>query len=269
MLFDEKMYQEILEKIEIKKEFVNVIENKEFVLYLQPKIDIKENKVADFETLIRWLHPQKGMIPPFKFIPIAENSELIVPITEIILDEVNKILKILCKNNFKDVSIAINISAKHFKQNILTKQIETKIKNNLTNNTCVEIEVTESAVMEDINIAINQLNYLHKLGIKVALDDYGTGHSSLKYLKELPIDIIKIDKTFIDDITKKEKNYTIVKSTIEMAKLLNMKTVAEGVETKEQVEILKKLEVDYIQGYYYAKPMPFEEALEFLKNFNS
>lgn len=186
--------------------------------------------------------------------------------TEWIFQEVDRLLDQLQQNGIES-PIAINISARHFATDKLIEQITTNIKKEYIQKGLIELEVTESAVMEDINKAMHYLQKLHSFGIKVALDDFGTGHSSLQYLKKLPIDTIKIDKTFIDHIINDNKDQAIVESTIEMADKLGMDTVAEGVETKEQAQFLEKIGIDYIQGYYYAKPMPFEEMLEFLQKF--
>ncbi|BCD61038.1 MULTISPECIES: bifunctional diguanylate cyclase/phosphodiesterase [unclassified Nitratiruptor] len=264
ILFQEKMQSEALEKLILKKELQQAIANNELILYLQPKISKQTHQVKGFEALIRWIHPKKGFIPPFKFIPLAEESTLIIPLTEWIFQEVNSILDKFQQENIQ-ASIAINISARHFATKQLIKQITTNIKKEYIQRGLIELEVTESAVMEDINKAMHYLQELHSFGIKVSLDDFGTGYSSLQYLKKLPIDTIKIDKIFIDHIIDDNKDQAIVESTIEMADKLGMDTVAEGVETKEQAQFLEQIGIDYIQGYYYAKPMPFEEVLQFLK----
>ncbi|BAF70863.1 putative bifunctional diguanylate cyclase/phosphodiesterase [Nitratiruptor sp. SB155-2] len=266
VLFQENMQQEALEKVTLKQELKKAIEKNELMLYLQPKISVRTKKVEGFEALIRWNHPTRGFIPPSKFIPLAEESALIIPLTEWIFQEVDRLLDQLQQNGIES-PIAINISARHFATDKLIEQITTNIKKEYIQKGLIELEVTESAVMEDINKAMHYLQKLHSFGIKVALDDFGTGHSSLQYLKKLPIDTIKIDKTFIDHIINDNKDQAIVESTIEMADKLGMDTVAEGVETKEQAQFLEKIGIDYIQGYYYAKPMPFEEMLEFLQKF--
>lgn len=264
-LFEENMQKEAAEKVRLRQELERAIATDELELHLQPKVDTDTDTIRKFEALIRWRHPARGMVGPWQFIPIAEESGLIIPMTEWILKEVDIFLDEFESAGFEYIVIAINISAHHFATQQLIDQIQESIGEHHIRAGRIELEVTESAVMKDIDTAKIQLRELHALGVHVALDDYGTGHSSLSYLKHLPIDTIKIDKTFIDGVPDDEKDCAIVESTIELARRLGMTTVAEGVETAEQARMLRHEGIDMIQGYYYAKPMPFDEAMALLR----
>lgn len=265
--FETEMQKKVLKKFQIRKELEYAIYHDELFLHYQPKFDTQSEKINGFEALIRWKHPKRGVIPPYEFISIAENSALIVPMTEWIFKEVSKAYDRFKKNGYSNISIAINISAKHFQTKKLIELIKDTIQTSSLGYKNIELEVTESAVMENIKIAKEQLDTLHDLGIKVALDDYGTGHSSLAYLKHLPIDTLKIDKIFIDGIINNHKDRAIVNSTVKMAKSLGMKTVAEGVEDEMQANYIKEIGCSYIQGYFYSPPVDEESAMELLKQY--
>ncbi|WP_201332921.1 bifunctional diguanylate cyclase/phosphodiesterase [Nitratiruptor sp. YY09-18] len=269
ILFEEKMQKQALENITLKQDLEKAINSRDqLTLYLQPKIDLHTNKIVGFEALLRWFHPKKGLITPDKFIPLAEEGHLIVPLTEWIFGHTNEILQNFEKNKIS-TSVAINISAKHFVLSNLQSHISGHIDTQFIKNKNIEIEITESAIMDNVNLAIKQLNALHDMGIKIALDDFGTGYSSLQYLKNFPIDIIKIDRNFINKIPHDEKDLAIIKSTVAIAQTLGMQSLAEGIETKEQLETVKHFGVDLAQGYYFAKPMPFEETLEFIRSWRA
>ncbi|MBU1658173.1 EAL domain-containing protein [bacterium] len=268
-LFQEQMQKEANKRVQIREDLQNAIKNKEFILQYQPKVNTNTQIVSGFEVLIRWKHPKRGLIPPYEFIWIAEESGLIVPMTEWIFQEVNSVCGRFKEVSNHDFSFAINISAKHFQEQNLIVQIESSLQKQWIQNGCIEIEVTESAVMKEIEKAKEQLHALHGLGIKVSLDDYGTGHSSLSYLKHLPIDTIKIDKSFVDGITYDKKDRAIVSSTIQLAKNLGIITVVEGVETEEQARYVKDFGADFIQGYLYFKPLDEKDAMALCQHLNS
>lgn len=257
--------QEFSKKVELRQELKNAIVNNELTLYYQPKYSMKEKRVVGFEALIRWIHPAKGFVGPDMFIPIAEESGLIVDMTNWIFQEVNKTLldfKAIYKENF---SIAVNISAKHFKEESLIEKINSSIDEKLISEGYLELEVTESAFMNDVALAKKQLEILNNMGISISLDDFGTGHSSLAYLKNLPVSTLKVDKSFVDGLCTDEKDYAIVKSTIELARSLGMTTTIEGVEDQDQLDKLQHMNADYIQGYVYSRPLKKEDAIELLK----
>ncbi|MEN4053350.1 MULTISPECIES: GGDEF domain-containing phosphodiesterase [Sulfurimonas] len=263
-IFQVDMQKEAVQKVLMKHELKSAIKNNEFELYYQPKFTVDGTKIDGFEALIRWNHPQKGFIQPGNFISIAEESGIIIDITAWIFREINRSCEAFSKisNNFR---IAINISARHFEENNLIQQVQNHIDKKWVEGGYIEFEITESAIMKNIKDTIQQLVAIKAIGITISLDDYGTGHSSLAYLKNLPIDKIKIDKSFIDEICTNKKDYLIVKATIELAENLGMHTIIEGVEDKEQLQLLQKFGATYIQGYIYSKPLTQHDALELLQ----
>lgn len=200
---------------------------------------------------------------------MAEESGLIVPMTEWIFKEVSIAYEHFKESSNGDISIAINISAKHFQTKRLIDLIKNSVNSSSIDYSNIELEVTESAVMENIKTAQDRLNSLHNLGIKVSLDDYGTGYSSLAYLKHLPIDTLKIDKTFIDGIANNPKDLAIVNSTVKIAKSLGMATVAEGVEDEKQAQYIREIGCTYIQGYFYSPPVDEDKAIELIRKMNA
>ena len=264
-LFQKEMQEKALADVQIRRELTAALEQRQFELYYQPKVDTKSKKITGFEALIRWNHPTRGLVPPIEFIPIAEESGLVIPMTEWIFSEVYAFFDRLIDAGFPNILLAINISARHFVQDSLIELVEKFSHTHKEYHHQIELEVTESAIMQDINDATRQLNTLHDLGLKVALDDFGTGYSSLAYLKNLPIDTIKIDRTFVMGIMDGDKDRAIIESTVILAKKLGMKTVAEGVEHQEEADYLLALGCDRIQGYLYSRPLPADEALALLK----
>ncbi len=263
-LFQEEMQKEAREKIALKEELERAITHNELRLFYQPKFSVKGKRLMGFEALIRWEHPVRGFVYPDIFIPLAEESGLIIAMTAWIFKEVS----VTCKK-FNEIypyfgQIAINISAKHFKTTGLVSEIESLIDDRCIKAGHIGIEITESAVMNQLNETNIQLLKIRAKGIKIALDDYGTGYSSLAYLKNLPIDIIKIDKSFVDGLCCNQEDFAIVKSTIDLAKSLGLETVIEGVEDDEQLKILKQLNADSIQGYVYSKPLSLKDTMTFL-----
>lgn len=236
-------------------EINNSIENNNFEIYYQPKINLKNNKVQTFEALLRWNHPGKGYISPGDFIPLVEKSSLIEPLTEWVINEVLKdISNFKAKNNSFKYDIAINISARNLQQPNFVELLIDYLKQYNVNPERFSIELTETDLMVEIDKNIKKLNQLKEKGINIYLDDFGKGYSSLKYLKEIPIDFIKIDQYFIKNLTKEKKSLDIVRSIIELAHALNIEVVAEGVETEAQLEVLKDINCNYAQGYLFAKP---------------
>ena len=248
-------------KIALKKE-------NELILYFQPKVNIKENKVSGVEALIRWNHPKKGILTPYHFIDVAEKGGIIHLIDSYVLKQVIKTLKKWQNNtSLKDLSIAVNISANKFLEPGFIYEIKSLINDYQINPKQLQIEITETLSIQNFGYTITTLNQIKNLGVQIALDDFGTGYSSLNYLKEIPFDILKIDQTFVRDLLKNEDDIVITKMIVEISKILKKQNVAEGVENKEILEIVKKLGVDIIQGYYFSKPLPGNELKKFILNF--
>ena len=237
----------------------HALERRELELYYQPKVNLKNNLITGAEALLRWNHPVLGRISADKFIPLAEESGLIRPISEWVLDSACKQAKVWHKLGLSSLKIAINISGFQFRQSDLFHKITQTLFQTSLDPESLELELTETILVENIKTNIQRLNLLKKIGIKIALDDFGTGYSSLGYLQQFPFDILKIDSCFIRDIDSNKTNAVITKNTIDMAHQLGLKVVAEGVETERELQYLKKCECDEVQGYIYSRPLPAKE----------
>lgn len=240
----------------------NAIKNKEFTLHYQPQVLSKTGEVIGFEALIRWNHPQLGVIPPNDFIPHAEATGLIIPIGEWVVKTACNQIKEWQMYLGKPLKIAVNLSIKQLSDVNLVNTIETALAEANLEPQFLDIELTES-VSANIEVIMSTIKKLKDLGVGISIDDFGRGYSSLYYLKELPVNKLKLDRSFIVDIHN-WKDQTIVKSMISMAKGLDLELVAEGIETKEQMEIFSK-HCDYLQGFYISKPLSKKEAKALLK----
>ncbi len=246
----------------IETQLRTAIKNHELTLHYQPKVDLKTDNVENIEALLRWHNPKLGFVSPAEFIPIAEKSSLIIELENWVIQTASLQVKswnAMRKNSFR---VAINISQIHFKQKNFLDNFNTLLQKHALNPNHLEIELTESAFLNKTEENIQKLAYLQSLGVKISLDDFGTGYSSLSYLKKLPINTIKIDKSFVDGLPKDEDDITIIKTMIDLAKRFNLTTVAEGVEEKDQADVLKELGCDEIQGYYFYKPLSCEDFEE-------
>ena len=262
-IYDEKIEKEIEEESKIENEMNNALVKKEFKVYYQPKIYTDTEKLYGAEALVRWQHNGE-LIPPNKFIPLFEKNRFILKLDLYIFEQVCRDMKMWKEKYGKEAVISVNVSRQHFmEENFLEKyaMITTKYGINPNN---IDLEITESAAVNDGIDIIEIMREMKQLGFLISIDDFGTGYSSLSMLQDMPADIIKIDKSFVDRIEKKEKN--MIDYILNIAKELNLETIAEGVETKEQREYLLEKDCDIIQGYYYSKPLPVDE---FEKYFNS
>ncbi|KIQ94243.1 Bacteriophytochrome cph2 [Anoxybacillus thermarum] len=247
------------EKLYIQHSIRKALKQNEFTLHYQPIVDIETGDIVAVEALLRWYHPKRGWISPATFIPIAEETNLIQPIGDWVLRKVCEQSKVWRKKGLPHVQIGINVSIKQFLQADLVEHIEHVLRTYDLDPFCLKLEITESMAMHHIDYVLAQLQSLKNLGLQLAVDDFGTGYSSLNYLKKLPIDIIKIDRSFVQDMVKHSYDLSIVRAVIEVAHSLQMKVVAEGVETEEQLAILKREGCDRAQGYYFSKPLSAEQ----------
>lgn len=247
-----------IDKKEIEQDFKEGIEHKEFQIYLQPKMDIHTEEIVGAEALIRREKNGKQILPN-AFIPIYEETGIITKLDMFVFEEICKTMRKWKDKRFKLIPISVNESRRHLYRRNHVKDLEKMIKHYQVKAENIELEMTESAVVHDIEVAKEAERRVHELGFVVSMDDFGTGYSSFHMLREIKIDILKIDKKFSDEILEDERGKIILESIITMAKRLGIKTVAEGIETKEQVEYLRKIGCDIIQGYYFAKPMPIEK----------
>ena len=243
----------------LRKEMEQAIEKEEFIVYLQPKFFTENETLAGAEALVRWQHPQKGFLLPNAFIPNFEKNGLIEALDTYVLEQICKKQKQWKEKNYTEVSIAVNESKLHLFNSKHTETLMATLNKYGVSPNLIELEMTESTVVHNIEEAKQAEKRVHELGFCVSMDDFGTGYSSFSMLKDIHIDILKMDKSFFDEILSNERAKAIVESVIQMAKRLEMKTVAEGIETKEQVEYLRKIGCDIIQGYYFSKPMTIDE----------
>ncbi|MCB9720947.1 MAG: EAL domain-containing protein [Candidatus Omnitrophica bacterium] len=266
-LFDEKMHQWAMDRLHLETDLRRAADKMEFEVYYQPIVDLHSNKVIRMEALLRWQHPERGLVYPMDFIPLAEETGLIIPIGEWVLDKVCRQSRQWQKGGFDGVDIAVNFSARQFEQGGLPELIQDVIAKTGVEAFTLEIEITESIAMKNIEHSIKTLTELKELGMKIAIDDFGVGYSSFGCLKYFPIDHLKIDRTFIRDIPDNKDSKAITRAMISLTHALDLHVVAEGVETAEQLAFLKDNGCDSVQGYFFAKPMPVAEATKFLEDF--
>jgi len=261
--FNDDLKYKINKMLQLKSKLKKALDNNEFEMYYQPKVD-KNAKVVGCEALIRWFSDE-GLISPEEFIPVAERSGFMNQLGEWIAEDVLKTRKEWDhKECLNSVSIAFNVSVEQMRSESFLHNFVKLLHHYKCQINKLEVEITESVFIENKQMARNIINEFHSLGLKVNLDDFGTGYSSLSFLQEFNVDVIKIDKSFVDNVLE-ETGKIYIKTMVDMAKNLGLETVAEGVETKEQFEVLKSIGVDYFQGYYFAKPLPKKEFEEFVK----
>ncbi len=253
--FTNDMHEIAVKRLSLENSLRLALERDEFILYYQPKINMQSGKFFGMEALVRWQHPTLGLVPPNDFIPIAEDTGLITPLGE-------WVLRAACRQNvawqragLPALCVSVNFSLRQFQQTNLVEMIDQMILESGLDPKYLEMELTESAVMKDTAQAIETLNRLKLLGIKISLDDFGTGYSCLSYLKTLPIDVLKIDRAFVRNITTDSKDTAIVKTIVTLADNLKLETIVEGVETEEQIALLSGLGCNNFQGYFFSKPI--------------
>lgn len=246
------------ERLYIENELRQAIKAKQFTLFYQPQVDCKTMHIVGYEALIRWKHPEKGMIPPTKFIPIAEATGLIVELGVWVLEEAC-LFSMRLQRQGRSGNMSINLSARQFKDAHLIDEISDVLQRTQMPAEKLHLELTESMLMGDVEAAITQLHQMKDLGVGLSIDDFGTGYSSLSYLKRFPVDTLKVDRSFVKDIPADSNDMEITAAIIAMAQKLNLQVVAEGVETKEQVAFLKRNNCYIVQGYYYSPPLPEHE----------
>lgn len=260
--FDIEMKKQQLWERKVEDEMDRALKNKEFKVYLQPKYSAKEERIAGAEALVRWMHPVEGFVPPNRFIPIFEKNGFILQLDDYMLEEVARQQSKWIENGQTVVPISVNISRAHFTREDLAEHICQIVDKYNVPHDVIELELTESAFFDDKQVLLDTVKKLRGHGFIVSMDDFGAGYSSLNSLKELQIDVLKIDADFFRGVDSVERGMLIVSEVIDLAKKLDMKIVAEGIESREQVDFLAAQECDLIQGYYFAKPMSLEEFEE-------
>jgi len=267
-VFDEATHQRAFETLQIETGLRWALERDEFVVQYQPIVSLDSGKISGLESLVRWNHPEMGIVPPDDFIPLAEETGLIVPIGWQVLSKSCKQMQAwraeLPPSDPFDLSV--NLSSKQFMQPDIVEQIQGALAEAELDPTCLRLEMTETALMENAEVVFPLLTELQSLHVRLYMDDFGTGYSSLSYLHKLPIDTLKIDRSFIMDLGLREEALEIVRTIVTLAHNLKMQVVAEGVETQEQVSMLRGLGCEYAQGFYFSEPVDGSTVTDLLRN---
>jgi EAL domain-containing protein (putative c-di-GMP-specific phosphodiesterase class I) len=242
------------------------LEQREFVLYYQPEVDLATRRIVGLEALIRWVHPERGLVPPMDFIPIAEESGMILPIGDWGLSEVCNQIQKWCRDDpsHGSLRVCVNLSARQFAREGLADHVEALLRHYGIASRQLGLEMTESSLIPDVGTALEVLGSLRRLGVSLLMDDFGTGYSSLSYLHAFPIDVLKIDRSFVGRMTDGDQPLQIVRTIIELARVLGMDVVAEGIETREQFLLLRELGCRLGQGFFFARPMSAEAVTQLL-----
>ena len=252
-------------RIRLEATLRGAIDREEMYLLYQPKVDLRSGRIVGAEALVRWKHPAQGMLPPAEFIPVAEDTGLIVPLGDWVMRRACAELKVLHDRGFNDFSIAVNLSSRQFKQRRFLDCVAEHVENAGIEAGALELELTESQLMDNPAHAAQLMSQLKELGVRLSIDDFGTGYSSLSYLQKFPVDSIKIDRSFVRDLDEGAEDAIITKAVIALGHNLNVKVIAEGVETKEQLAFLRHYGCDQIQGHYFSEPVDGEAMQRLLE----
>jgi diguanylate cyclase (GGDEF)-like protein len=267
--YSEEMSDESDDRLALETELRRALELNQLELHYQPKVDIGTGRVRSAEALVRWRHPTRGLVPPNVFIPLAEDSGLIVPIGEWVLREACRQLRAWLDEGLPPVRVAVNLSAKQFKQADLPEVVRCALQTSNLQPGYLELELTESAVMDDAEKSAAMLQTLSTMGVHISIDDFGTGYSSLSHLRRFPLDKLKIDRSFIRDLMQNPEDVAIVRAIISLAHSLRLRVVAEGVETSEQLEFLRRLGCDQYQGFLYSPAVPAPVFAQLIKRLQA
>lgn len=267
-LFTREMNMQVTKRLSLENKLRKAIEQKEFEVYFQPKVEIASNQIYGFEALVRWKQEDGSIISPMDFIPLAEETGLIIPMGELIVEQACEFTRRINEGGFPELTTSINLSPNQFYQEKLAEKVFSIIRKTLVNPCNIELEITESTVMTDVERTTRILEELKKFGIGLSIDDFGTGYSSLSYLKHFPIDVLKIDKSFISHLPGDQSDEKITRTIQNLANNFGLKTVAEGVETAEQLEFLRTIGCYAFQGYYCSPPKPMKDILVLLETYN-
>lgn len=263
--FAAEMDQRARQRIELENRLRRALKEEEFVLFYQPKVDIDSSHIVGAEALIRWIDPEKGMISPIEFIPVAEESGLIVPIGKWVLEEACRQNKAWLDQGLPPVKVSINMAAPQFRDRNIVEQVKEVVKKSGLPERYIEIEITESMLVGDIETVIEKLNGLRDMGVDIAIDDFGTGYSSLSYLSRFPITTLKIDRAFVHDLESNKNTAEIARAIIALSQGLELEVVAEGAENAAHIEFLKEQGCNTVQGFFYSRPVDAESFGALLK----
>ncbi|HEY3487122.1 MAG TPA: EAL domain-containing protein, partial [Gammaproteobacteria bacterium] len=267
-IFDSRMHEEMVHVLKLETDLRHAVANNELRVFYQPIYNIGEKRISGFEALVRWVHPMRGFLEPHDFLPLAEEMSIIRDIDYLVLNSAAKQLK-LWQKKYPDVDhikMNVNLSAIHFNNTAILAEIGNVIKDNKLTNDSIRLELTEGVIMENSARSAEIFNVLSKLGIHISIDDFGVGYSSLSRLTKLPVDMLKIDRGFVQSMTVDSNSLNVTRAVIDLAHDLDMQVIAEGVETRGQFQILSRMGCQYIQGYYISKPLSDKDAEEFLIN---
>ena len=262
--FNEEMNDDALEQITMYSGLRRGLEAGQFVLYYQPQIEIASGKLIGAEALIRWKHPDLGLVSPGRFIPVAEETGLIVEIGDWVLREACREAAKWRQIGFSEPLVAVNLSALQFKRGDIEQSVTSALETSGLEPHRLELELTESILIHDMDNVLATVKRLKLMGVKLSIDDFGTGYSSLSYLKRFEVDKLKIDQSFVRDLATDPEDAAIVRAIIQMGHSLGLRTIAEGVETQQVLDHLRLYHCDEAQGYFYARPMPAEDFMTFL-----
>jgi diguanylate cyclase (GGDEF)-like protein len=264
-VYTPELNTKVHEKFLLQEELRNAVARSEFVLHYQPQVDLHTGRVFAVEALVRWNHPRLGMVPPIEFIPIAEETGLIVPIGDWVLREACRQNKVWQDAGLPLMVVSVNVSARQFSEKNLIASVAGALKESGLDAKYLELEVTESLIMQDVGLAVATMKDLQGLGVQLSIDDFGTGYSSLSALKTFPVTRLKIDKSFIDGLLVNESDRAVANAIISLGQKLNLRVIAEGVETEAQAACLRDINCDEMQGYLFSKPLPASEIEELLR----
>ncbi|MEN3293149.1 MAG: hypothetical protein V7642_2402 [Burkholderiales bacterium] len=258
--YEPKLYERIRKRLELGQEFTRALEEDQFVMHYQPRVNAATGEMAGMEALVRWLHPERGMIPPNDFIPLAESTGSIIALGELIMDKTCAQLAAWIRDGLPVVPVSVNVSARQFNEGRVKGVIAACLAKYRIPPELLEIELTESAMMGDFDIVLKEIDAINALGVKIHVDDFGTGYSSLSLLHKLDMDVLKVDRAFTTQLGDGKDGKIFFTAIVSMAKALGMSVIAEGVETAEQLHILQGLDCDEVQGYLISRPLPAEEV---------
>jgi polar amino acid transport system substrate-binding protein len=262
--FHEDMFQKVAKRTELEADLRKALEKQEFTLYYQPYFNITDGRIVGMEALIRWFHNKKGYIPPSDFIPVAEETGLIKEIGQWVLEEACHQSKRWEHQGLRNLPIAVNVSKIQLEDRRFVTDLTRLLGDLELDPRFLQLEITESCIMKSMEHSIEKLDAIKHMGIRISLDDFGTGYSSLNYLQTLPIDIVKIDRSFVNEISRRPHNTLIINDIISIAHKSQMSVIAEGVETEDQLSYLRQENCDAMQGFYRCRPLPGKEVEQWL-----
>lgn len=264
--YTREMTESAQKELRLESEIRRSLRKDEFVLHYQPRVDISRNTIVGVEALVRWQHPARGLLPPGAFIPAAEESGLIVPLGYWVIHAACKFLNDLSEKGFGHIDVAVNVAFKQFQDKNFVRTVANILRKHNIGPGRLEFELTETTMMLEGSAVDQSLRELSELGIAISLDDFGTGYSSFAHIQRLPISALKVDRSFVRNVSHNVDDATIVKAMISLAHSLNMRVIAEGAETLDQVDFLRQYQCDHVQGYYFSKPVPTDDLIVLLQS---